>query len=187
MKAFLKIAKKLLQFKRWGSCNLISARISVISHIVHGEKCFYISSGTSICRRYAKSLCELFHKKVQGPWICFEIGMQFSQPFLLVDCTSSLQQMPTFVSSENLLKFFYLWKSIKYLWWMNCAIMQILIKGAKNGFAITKSPQKRVVFKNCIFHPFLLTSPFLHLFAKWEGIHFYVPQNQTKFLQYFRH
>ena len=99
MKAFLKIAKKLLQFKRWGSCNLISARISVISHIVHGEKCFYIRSGTSTCRRYVKSLCELFHKKVQGPWICFEIGMQFSQPFL-VDCTSSLQ-IPTFVSSEK--------------------------------------------------------------------------------------
>ena len=152
MKAFLKIAKKLLQFKRWGSCNLISARISVISHIVHGEKCFYISSGTSICRRYVKSLCELFHKKVQGPWICFEIGMQFSQPFLLVDCTSSLQQMPTFVSSENLLKFFYLWKSIKYLWWMNCvAIMQILIKGAKNGFAITKSPQKEWFLKTAFF------------------------------------
>ena len=72
------------------------------------EKSAFISDPERLfsSRRYAKSLCELFHKKVQGPWICFEIGMQFSQPFL-VDCTSSLQ-IPTFVSSENLLKFFYL-------------------------------------------------------------------------------
>ena len=119
---------------------------------------------------YAKVFVNFFYGKVQGPWICFEIGMQFSQPFL-VDCTSSLQ-MPTFVSTENLLKFFYL--SIKNLWWMKwIAIMQILIKGpAGEGFLALERRQKRVVFKNCIF---ILSSNFTFFcifFARWEGIHF---------------